>query len=145
MCIRDSSPQITTDDAQKQTLGLRMVEKGIISKRTFRDRIMSMNFPADEQERIELEKALDSPQMQPKVLLRAVQSYFPDTWSEVIQGTPFEQVVAMENQPPGMQGMPPGMGGPPPGMMQGPPGAPPPGMQPPPGMEGPPAVRRRPS
>lgn len=155
------SPQITTDDAQKQTLGLRMVEKGIISKRTFRDRIMSMNFPADEQERIELEKALDSPQMQPKVLLRAVQSYFPDTWSEVIQGTPFEQVVAMENQPPGMQpgmggapgqggmpgmggapgqgGMPPGMmqQGPPPGAMQGPPGAPPPGMQqgPPPGMQ----------
>ncbi len=148
------TPQITTDDAQKQTLGLRMVEKGIISKRTFRDRIMSMNFPADEQERIELEKALDSPQMQPKVLLRAVQSYFPDTWEEVIKGTPFEGVVMADEMPEGMgiqpgmgapgQGMPPpGMppgapGQPPPGMMQGPPpGAMPPGM-PPPGMQGPP-------
>ncbi|MBP8183352.1 MAG: hypothetical protein KAX88_04555, partial [Rhodoferax sp.] len=145
------TPQITTDDAQKQTLGLRMVEKGIISKRTFRDRIMSMNFPADEQERIELEKALDSPQMQPKVLLRAVQSYFPDTWEEVIKGTPFEQVVMMDEAPEGMQpgmnapgmGGSPGMGAPgqgmPPGMQ--PPGAPPSGMQPqgpPPGQPMPP-------
>jgi hypothetical protein len=135
------TPQITTDDAQKQTLGLRMVEKGIISKRTFRDRIMSMNFPADEQERIELERAIESPQMAPKVLLRAVQSYFPDSWEEVIKGTPFEQVAMQEEMPPGMPGMPPGMppgmqpgmGGPPPGMM--PPGAQPPGMAgPPPGM-----------
>lgn len=142
------TPQITTDDAQKQTLGLRMVEKGIISKRTFRDRIMSMNFPADEQERIELEKALDAPQMQPKVLLRAVQSYFPDSWTEVIKGTPFEQVAAMDEAPEGMQGqgmpgmgMQPGMemqgpppGAMPPGMQPGPQGAPPQGMQPPPGM-----------
>jgi hypothetical protein len=157
------TPQITTDDAQKQTLGLRMVEKGIISKRTFRDRIMSMNFPADEQERIELEKALDSPQMQPKVLLRAVQSYFPDSWEEVVKGTPFEGIAMQDEIPPGMQpmgapgqGMPPGamppgmppqgppMGGPPPGMeMQGPPmQGPPPGAMPPgppPGMmQGPP-------
>ncbi len=133
------TPQITTDDAQKQTLGLRMVEKGIISKRTFRDRIMSMNFPADEQERIELEKALDSPQMQPKVLLRSVQSYFPDSWEEVIKGTPFEQIAMMDEAPEGMQ---PGMGGPGPGMPPGmqPPGAPgQPGMPPQgPPMQGPP-------
>lgn len=131
------TPQITTDDAQKQTLGLRMVEKGIISKRTFRDRIMSMLFPADEQERIEMEKALESPQMQPKVLLRAIQSYFPDSWEEKIKGTPFEQVAMMDEDTP--PGMPPGMAGPPgmqpPGMPpQGPPGPPPPGMAgPPPG------------
>lgn len=147
------SPQITTDDAQKQTLGLRMVQGGIISKRTFRDKIMTMAFPSDEQERIELEKALESPQMQPKVMLRAVQSYFPDTWQEVIKATPFEQVAMQDDAP---EGMPPGMpsggpGGPPPGMMppgmqgppQGGPPMPPPGMMPPnggppPGMQGPP-------
>lgn len=141
------SPQITTDDAQKQTLGLRMVQGGIISKRTFRDKIMTMAFPSDEQERIELEKALESPQMQPKVMLRAVQSYFPDTWQEVIKATPFEQVAMQDDAPQG----PPPNGGPPPGMMppgmqgppQGGPPMPPPGMMPPnggppPGMQGPP-------
>ena len=94
------SPQITTDDAQKQTLGLHG-PGGIISKRTFRDKIMTMAFPSDEQERIETEKALESPQMQPKVMLRAVQSYFPDTWQEVIKATPFEQVAMQDDAPRG--------------------------------------------
>lgn len=128
------TPQITTDDAQKQTLGLRMVQSRIISKRTFRDRIMSLPFPADEQERIELENAMESPQLQPKVLLRAIQSYFPDSWEEIIKGTPYEQIALQDEGLAPPQGAPGGPGQPPPGLPPG--GAPPVGMapgQPPPG------------
>jgi hypothetical protein len=134
------TPAIPQDDAQRQTLGLRQVEAGIISRRTFRDKLMGIAVPEDEAIRVEIEKALQHEMLAPKVMLETIQAYFPDDWERVITGTPLEQIAqqmaqAEQPQPPaGPPGMPPGMppGGPPmgpPGMMG--PGGPPPMAAPP--------------
>jgi hypothetical protein len=123
------APQIPSDDVQAQTLGLRLIEGGVISKRTFRDKYAGMALPADEQLRVELEKAMEADELRPKVLLRAIQQYYPDDWAAIIAGTPVEQMALAETQPPGVPGpmpgaMPPGNPPPngPPGMTPGLPG-----------------------
>lgn len=134
------TPTLANDDVQRQTLGLRMVEAGIISKRTFRDKFISIAFPEDEKIRIDLEQAEASGELAPVFMLKALQESYPKDWDEIIKGTPVEEVAQrQEPQQPGPGMMPPGM---PPGGPQMPPGMPPgmaqggPGM--PPGMMGPP-------
>lgn len=131
------TPELPTDQMQKLTMWMRLVESGIVSRRTMRDKAMDEILPSDEQLRIEVEQALASEMMKPKTALRALQAYFPDSWSEVIKATPLEQVMQQETgqaqqppivgaegqfqSPPQMPGMP-GAGGMPPGMppeMQG--------------------------
>ena len=138
------SPQLSTDEIQRQTLGMRMVDAKLLSKRTFRDKFINVSMPADEELRIQVEQALESDMLGPKTQLRALQSYFPDSWQAIVAGTPMQQVAMQEEggsaMPP--QGMPPqGM---PPQMMQGAPQGMPPQMMPqggpmpiqPPGMMG---------
>jgi hypothetical protein len=123
-------PQVPSDLQQIQTLGLRLVEAGIISIRTYRDKFMNITVPSDEQARVELEKALQAEEMTPLVAQAALEKYFGPDWKEVL---------GVEPPPPPPPPMPdPNMMGPPPGMMpppmQGPPPGPPmgqPGMMPP--------------
>jgi hypothetical protein len=122
-------PMVPSDLQQIQTLGLRLVEAGIISIRTYRDKFMNITVPADEQARVELEMAMKSEEMTPLIAQAALEKYF---------GPDYKQLLGIEPPPPPppppMQGPPPGAM-PPPGMM--PPGGPPP-MGPPPGMGAPP-------
>ncbi len=135
-------PAVTLDDLQKQTLGMRMVEQGIASMRTYRDKFISEEFPDDEALRVAYERLITG-ELGPKTQLEALQKYRPNDWERLVKGTPLEQLAnQMERErgrggegAPGMMppgGMPP-MGGPP-GM---PPGGAPPGMPP---MGGPPGM-----
>lgn len=132
------TPQVPSDDQAKQTLGLRMVQEKIMSKKTFRDRFANFTFPDDEKTRIDIEAALEDPAFAAKNALKAFQATFPDTWDKLIAGTPLEAEAqkqeALENPPPpvfappwqappmpnGMpNGMPPDMGMMPPGPLGG--------------------------
>ncbi|MFN8468566.1 MAG: hypothetical protein U0X20_23610 [Caldilineaceae bacterium] len=145
------APQLSTDEIQKQTLGMRMVEAKIMSKRTFRDKHMTVPMPPDEELRIQVEQALESDMLSPKTQLNALRAYFPDSYSNIIAGTPFQQLEMQESQgaqpppqpgapmggmpPQGMPMLPPGAGpqipqGMPPQMMMPPQGGPPPGPMP---------------
>lgn len=131
---------------QKQTFWLRLVEAGIISKKTFLETVLTDEVPEEELERVKIQEALESDEMKPKTLLYALQSGFPEegdkdnraaTWRELIENTPFAALVAQEDEAMNPQvpangdleqmlggmppGMPPGMQGPPPGPPQGPP------------------------
>jgi hypothetical protein len=129
------TPAIPQDIVQRQTLGLRQVEAGIVSKHSYRNKYLDIALAEDEGVRVKVEQTLDDDAMRPKVMLEVMQEYYPDDWQRLIAGTPLEQLAqaeeqqqAKQNQPPeGM--MPPGMPPMPPGMM--PPGMPPPGMMPP--------------
>jgi transcriptional regulator of met regulon len=112
------APTMSNDDAQRQTLGLRMVEAGIISKKTFRDKFMSIPFPDDEKLRIDTEQAEASGELAPAVMLRALMESYPNDWQELIRGTPVEEVARKTGvlpaggappMPPGAPPMPPGM------------------------------------
>ena len=131
---------------QKQTFWLRLVEAGIISKRTFLESVLPDEVPEDELERAMVQQALESDEMKPKTMLAALRKNFPEdgetsdklaTWRELIENTPFAALIAQEGGPQGpptppangdmaqmLGGMPPGMAGPPPQA------GPPPGMPP---------------
>lgn len=135
------TPQVPSDDIQKQTMGLRMVDSGIMSKKTFRDRHANIIFPDDEKTRVDIERAQEDPAFAAKVALRAFQDTYPDSWERMIAGTPLEQEAQKQAMldnpppPPGMHLMPDGTMMPD-AMMQ-PGGMPGPGMPPdmlPPGM-----------
>lgn len=135
------TPAIPQDIVQRQTIGLRQVEAGVISKRSYRDKMLDIALPEDEAVRVKIEQVLEAEELKPKIMLETLQSYFPDDWQRIIAGSPLEQVAMAEqnvpgqeqNVPPGM--MPPGLGGPPgmppPGMGGPPPGGMPPPIQPP--------------
>lgn len=117
------APQMPTDEVQKLTLWMRLVESGIVSKRTMRDKAISEILPNDEQLRVDVEGALESEEMKAKKYLRALQDYFPEQWQEIVAGTPLAQSNNAEMQPPPGPGMLPGpTAGMPPQM---PPGVPP--------------------
>jgi hypothetical protein len=130
-------PQMPEDDLQRLTLGKTLVDSGLISARTYRDRWLNVELPDDEENRIFLEQAMKSPELMPKTMLAVLSAYSPDKWREYIRGTPLEQLVEQLEQPPmpepGME-MPPGMPPTPPSQPMGmPPGMPmglPPGMPP---------------
>ena len=137
-------PAVTLDDLQKQTLGMQMVEKGIASMRTYRDKFISEEFPDDEALRIAYERLMTG-DLGPKTQLDALRKYRPNDWEKLIAGTPLEKLAQEEKAREQAPGMPPGMppGGPPPGPgSQGmPPGMPPGGPPPGPGPQGaPPAM-----
>jgi hypothetical protein len=157
-------PNAPSDDVQKLVAGSNLVDKDIISRRSFRDKWMHEKLPDDEDHRIALEQAYMSPEMAPKRHLKAIKEAYPKEWKVHIAGTPLQQIAEAEDAalaqlegetPEGMHQMPDGsmmpdemmQQGPPPGMgpPPGPPGiGPPPGMPPgmppgpPPGAMGPP-------
>jgi len=150
-------PSVTLDDLQKETLGLRMVEQGIASMRTYREKFIREEFPDDEALRVAYERLIMG-DLGPKTMAEALMKYRPNDWLQLVKGTPLEKMAlemadevpegyhrmpdgsvmpdsampGAKGQGPGAPGMPPGMGGPPPG---GPPPGPD-GMQAP-GLGGP--------
>jgi hypothetical protein len=106
------TPEMPTDDVQKLTLGLRLVEEQIISRQTFRSNWLNMPMPADEDIRVNLEQALMSEPMAPKTYLRVLQARFPKTWADIVSGTELEQFAHAEQEaqqpsPEEGSGMPP--------------------------------------
>jgi hypothetical protein len=144
-------PESPMDDVGKLTAYSHLIDKGVISKTFFQNRIMNIPVPRDEELKIAFERALQMPEMQQKHTLRAMQkSMAQDDWELAIQGTPLQKVHEsemqwraqkkaeaeaakearrLEKQQKEMQEMMANMPPPPPGMM-GPPGIPP-GMMPP--------------
>lgn len=120
------TPSLPSDDIQRQTIGLRLVEGQIISRQTYRQKYANVALPGDEEERVMVEEAMMDPTVKQRVLQEALLNYFPRKFNDLAQ--PQQEQAPPGGPPPGM--MPPGM--PPQGMM--PPGAPPPGMMPPPEM-----------
>ena len=122
-------PQMPEDDMSRLTLGKSLVDSGLISARTYRDRWLNIELPDDEENRIFLEQAMKSPELMPKTTLAVLSAYSPDKWREYIRGTPLEQLVDQLEQPemppemsPTPSSLPPGMPGvPPPGIPVGPP------------------------
>lgn len=98
-------PQVPQDMMQRQTLGLRLIEAGVLSRRSYRDKYMDMPVPSDEQARVELEMALISDQMKPIVQEAALRKYFGPDWRDAL-GLPPPQPPTPP-MPPGMEGMPP--------------------------------------
>ena len=92
------SPEMPTDDVQKLTLGLRLVEEQIISRQTFRSNWLNMPMPADEDIRVNLEQALLSEPMAPKTYLRTLQARYPKTWADIVAGTELEQFAHLEQE-----------------------------------------------
>ena len=132
---------VPNDDIGKQTLHLRLVESGILSKRTFRQKSLNMPLPSDEEERVLVEQAMMEPSIRQREMQEAMKQYYGEEGlGSGMMGPP------PGGPPPGMMVPPPppapppqqGMGALPPGMM--PPGMPPEMMPPPPGgpMGGPP-------
>lgn len=154
----------TQEALQWQVMALRLVEAGIMSKQTFRDLIMDMDTPRDEDIRIVIEKAImEDPELTKRAALQAFKERYAENYRAAIAGTsleamddadkakrvaeregkenaqlPVPEPPAPEAPPlPGMEPVPPSMmGGGPPGMM----GAGPPGMTPPPAAQGPAAA-----
>lgn len=84
-------PLVPQDTMQKETLGLRKVEVGIMSRQTYRDKIESTILPPDEQLRVDYEQTMNLPDMMPKKALAILQRKFPDNWLELIAGTQLEK------------------------------------------------------
>jgi len=78
---------------QKETLGLRKVELGIISKQTYRDKVNAEVLPPDEQLRVDFENVMNTPEMMPKKVVAIMKRKFPDNWIEMIAGTQHEKAI----------------------------------------------------
>jgi hypothetical protein len=125
-------PVVPTDEVQKQATGLRLVQDGIISKQTFRDKWLSTIIPGDEEKRVQLEMVMQRPDLQQRLGDKALEEYFGKDWQKKL-GIPPPPPPGPPGPPPGMPpGMPPG--GPP---MMGPPPGPPPMAGPPPPIQPP--------
>lgn len=136
------TPNLPNDDLQKQTLGVQFAEKKILSKRTVRQKFLSVAIPSDEEERILVEEALDDPAIRQRAVQEAMQSYYGQARMQELMPQQPQPQMGPPGMPPGMPPQPPmGPGGPmPPIPPQMPPGAPPMGPGGPPGMppQGPP-------
>jgi hypothetical protein len=92
-------PEQPMDDNARVMAWMQMVEKGIASKSTMRNRVINISMPRDEELRIAAEQAEQSPEMQLKKQLRALQkTRAQDDWELLIQGTPLQQVHEQEQQ-----------------------------------------------
>jgi hypothetical protein len=90
-------PESPMDDVAKLTAYSHLIEKGVISKTFFQNRIMNIPVPRDEELRIAFEQSLQMPEIQQKHTLRAIQkSMAQDDWELLIQGTPLQQVHEQE-------------------------------------------------
>lgn len=138
------TPQITQDQIAQQTMAMRMVETGLFSKQTVRDRHVTLPTAPDEQKRIDYEQIMQDPAMVALRGLRAIQHYHPADWEDfIVPGSAVEKILqAMqprEAQPEQAAGSRPGL---PPGAQVLPDGTvlmngQPIGRLPPPGRPGP--------
>lgn len=86
-------PNVPQDDLQKVTMGMQMVDKKIISKGHFRDKYLSIPSPTDEQDRINLETAMEEPTMQQKNAAVEYIKAYPETWPAYLEGTPLLEIA----------------------------------------------------
>lgn len=118
------------DDLQKLTLWLRLVETGIMSQQTFREKGMAQRLPINEFKRVIFEQALRDPQLAPFIREVVMGQYFNDPyWREGMGIPPMMNPTDMmqgagataQQQPPMLPGggMGPAMGGMPGGGMPG--------------------------
>lgn len=127
------------DDMQRLVSSMRMVQDGLISKRTWRTRYAGITLPSDEEQRIQVEMILASDELKQMGLEQTMSNYYGPDWRKQLGMEPPEPPPMPEGPPPGMVPpgppmMPPG-GAMPPGPL--PPGPPPSmGMQPPTAMPG---------
>lgn len=153
------SPSLPTDDLQMVVQGTQLANQKYISGQTLRDKYLGVKTPTDETRRIALEEAMQSDEMRPYRLRKAMEDYYgaeaaltmmfeskafdlmptlPEgyTWIMGENGTvQMKKTSTSASPPPG--GLPPmdaGLGGPPPMGGPLPPGGPP--LQPP-GVAGP--------
>lgn len=97
-------PEIPTDETGRIGIWLQMVEKGIISKATMRNRGVNLSLPRDEELRVTMEQVEQLPEMQHKRMLRAIQKvYKQDDWERILVGIPalqqmHEQEMAWQEQ-----------------------------------------------
>lgn len=91
-------PDIPEDNANKIATWLRMLEAGVVSRQSFRDLVLdTIGIPEDEDVRIAVEQALMDDQLRPKMMLRALQEYFPGrNWELMVAGTIYEQLAQQE-------------------------------------------------
>jgi hypothetical protein len=88
--LRPSLPQ---DDMQRQIMGSQLVDKGYISEQTYRDEWLPLPSPTDERDRVWAEQALKTPEMARNMQMVKMIEMFPDSWEEMIIGTPFEELA----------------------------------------------------
>jgi hypothetical protein len=92
-------PEQPMDDVQRLLAYSGLIEKGIISRSFFQNRVMNIPVPRDEELRIAAEQTIQMPEIQQKRALRALQkTYKQDDWELLIQGTPLQQVWETEKQ-----------------------------------------------
>lgn len=141
---------LPSDDMALQTLGIRMVDSGLLSAQTFWDKYLKITVPADEKNRILAQQTEKHPDIMKKMSILHFMKQYPDAWWIYLKGTEFEQMArqmatdaALElgiPLPPGFEPAPPPMtplmpqspGGAPPALSGGPmgPPMPPPGVPP---------------
>lgn len=97
------TPAIPTDDLQKVVQGMQLNEKGHISSQHLRDKYLGIKAPTDETRRIALEEAMQSDEMRPYRLRKALEDSFgPDGALQVIwEAGPQAQEMLM---PPATEG-----------------------------------------
>jgi len=131
---------IPQNDIQVQTLGLRLVDSGIVSRQWYRDKMINAPISADEAQNVLTEQLMEDPQLKPKLMLAALAKRFPDSWESLVEGTELQKLLEppQPEPPPQPMGVPPPMNGQMPPMPQGMPPdmMAPPGAQMPPGMMG---------
>lgn len=118
--------KIPQNDIAVQTLYLRLVESGILSKEWYRDNAITEDISPDEKEVILVEQLMENEEIKPKLMKAALARRFPDKWQEFLAGTSMDEQMQAQMQ---AQQQPPMD----PNMMGGPPAMPPNGG---PGMDG---------
>lgn len=136
------SPNLPSDNIQKQTIGLRQVEQGIFSRDTYRKKFLDVAVESNEEKKVILERAMNGEKYGPLMDDMILAQFFQDNeWARKVAER--YQPQPPEPEPGPMMGPPPGAmttpapidglmpPGPPPGPPMGPPGLDP-SMQPPP-------------
>lgn len=94
-------PEIPTDETQRLMTWDQLVEHGRVSNQFYRDRIINLPTPRDEDLRVSLEQAVkNDPDLQKKMWLAAIREVYKDKdqWRRVIAGTAYQQLNDAEEQ-----------------------------------------------
>lgn len=86
--LRPNTPQ---DDMQRSMMGQQLVAAGVLSEETYRDEWLPIQSPTDEKQRVLAEQAQKAPGVAENMQLLALMKMFPQSWKDMIAGTPLEQ------------------------------------------------------
>lgn len=86
-------PNVPQDDMQRITLGLQLAAAKIVSKDHIRKKYLSIDAPTDEQDFIDFETALESPELSKKWAVVAAMKRYPETWPAILEGTPLLDIA----------------------------------------------------